>query len=107
MKNVETKELHDQMDSYFLAETLKYALFCLHVFGNSCSRAVCVSLSRYLFLLFDRGNFITRGNYVFNTEVRPSHSAWVLTLCRDTRIAWTLHFGSGRLVHIQIKRVVD
>ena len=28
------------------------------------------SLHRYLFLLFDRGNFITQGNYIFNTEVR-------------------------------------
>eukprot|EP00698_Gefionella_okellyi_P013193 TRINITY_DN3600_c0_g1_i1.p1 TRINITY_DN3600_c0_g1~~TRINITY_DN3600_c0_g1_i1.p1 ORF type:complete len:237 (-),score=47.35 TRINITY_DN3600_c0_g1_i1:2-712(-) len=45
MEDVETRELRDTMDSFFLAETLKY-----------------------LYLLFDTNNFVNTGSYVFNTE---------------------------------------
>lgn len=40
-----TKELYDHMDSYFLAETLKY-----------------------LYLLFDSDNFVRQKPYIFSTE---------------------------------------
>eukprot|EP01120_Amphizonella_sp_Union-15-10_P015708 TRINITY_DN8127_c0_g1_i1.p1 TRINITY_DN8127_c0_g1~~TRINITY_DN8127_c0_g1_i1.p1 ORF type:complete len:819 (-),score=118.60 TRINITY_DN8127_c0_g1_i1:3-2459(-) len=43
--NVETLRLEDRMDSFFLTETCKY-----------------------LYLLFDRDNFIHKGNYIFTTE---------------------------------------
>jgi len=46
--NVVKGRLGDRMDSYFLAETLKY-----------------------LYLLFDDINWIDRGNYVFTTEGHP------------------------------------
>jgi hypothetical protein len=45
---VEKKTLGDQMESFFLAETLKY-----------------------LYLLYDDDNFINTGHYVFNTEGHP------------------------------------
>lgn len=46
--DVETKRQQDAMPSYFLSEWIKY-----------------------LYLLFDDGNFINQGNYVFNTEAHP------------------------------------
>lgn len=45
IEDVETHELRDHMDSFFLAETCKY-----------------------LYLLFDENNFVNRKSYVFNTE---------------------------------------
>jgi len=45
VKNVETQELEDRMNSFFLAETCKY-----------------------LYLLFDHENFLHKGNYLFSTE---------------------------------------
>eukprot|EP01122_Echinamoeba_exundans_P005148 TRINITY_DN1531_c0_g1_i3.p1 TRINITY_DN1531_c0_g1~~TRINITY_DN1531_c0_g1_i3.p1 ORF type:complete len:653 (-),score=119.87 TRINITY_DN1531_c0_g1_i3:66-2024(-) len=48
VEDVEKKTLGDQMESFFLAETLKY-----------------------LYLLFDDDNFINTGQYVFNTEGHP------------------------------------
>ncbi|KAI8611286.1 glycoside hydrolase [Chytriomyces sp. MP71] len=48
VKNVVTLELEDKMESFFVAETLKY-----------------------LYLLFDENNQFNRGNYVFNTEAHP------------------------------------
>lgn len=45
VRDVETRELGDRMESFFLAETLKYAL-----------------------LLFDEDHWVNRGHYVFNTE---------------------------------------
>jgi hypothetical protein len=45
VKDVLTKTLYDHMDSYFLAETLKY-----------------------LYLLFDSENFARKSPYIFNTE---------------------------------------
>eukprot|EP00842_Homolaphlyctis_polyrhiza_P002908 jgi/Hompol1/3618/HPOL_003305-RA len=46
--NVQTLEKEDKMESFFLAETLKY-----------------------LYLLFDPDNEFNVGNYVFNTEAHP------------------------------------
>lgn len=46
MKDVETRALEDRMESFFLAETLKY-----------------------LYLLFDDDNFVNQSPYTFNTEV--------------------------------------
>ena len=46
VSNVETKELHDSMETFFLSETLKY-----------------------LYLLFDTENFIHQGDFTFTTEV--------------------------------------
>eukprot|EP01087_Luapelamoeba_hula_P007799 TRINITY_DN1914_c1_g1_i1.p1 TRINITY_DN1914_c1_g1~~TRINITY_DN1914_c1_g1_i1.p1 ORF type:complete len:607 (+),score=80.30 TRINITY_DN1914_c1_g1_i1:134-1954(+) len=43
--HVKQQSKEDQMDSFFLAETLKY-----------------------LYLLFDEDNFVNTGNYIFNTE---------------------------------------
>lgn len=42
---MESKKLEDRMDSFFLSETTKY-----------------------LYLLFDRDNFVHKGNYIFTTE---------------------------------------
>eukprot|EP00961_Rhodomonas_salina_P269365 3639348-Rhodomonas_salina.1 len=46
--NVQTRTLADRMDSYFLAETLKY-----------------------LYLLFDEDNWLRKEQYIFNTEGHP------------------------------------
>lgn len=48
VEDVEKKTLGDQMESFYLAETLKY-----------------------LYLLFDDDNFINQGDYIFNTEGHP------------------------------------
>ncbi|ORY15648.1 hypothetical protein BCR33DRAFT_799945 [Rhizoclosmatium globosum] len=48
VRNVKTLELEDKMESFFLAETLKY-----------------------LYLLFTPDNEYNVGNYVFNTEAHP------------------------------------
>ena len=48
IKNVSDHTLTDTMESFFLSETLKY-----------------------LYLLFDDGNFVNTGNYVFTTEAHP------------------------------------
>jgi len=48
MANVVTKELDDRMESFFLAETLKY-----------------------LYLLFTPDHPINKGNYIFTTEAHP------------------------------------
>jgi ER degradation enhancer, mannosidase alpha-like 1 len=45
VKDVQTGELEDKMESFFLAETLKY-----------------------LYLLFDEDNFVNKNPYTFNTE---------------------------------------
>eukprot|EP01114_Cavostelium_apophysatum_P013152 TRINITY_DN3122_c0_g1_i2.p1 TRINITY_DN3122_c0_g1~~TRINITY_DN3122_c0_g1_i2.p1 ORF type:complete len:632 (-),score=103.87 TRINITY_DN3122_c0_g1_i2:570-2465(-) len=45
VRDVETGELEDRMESFFLSETIKY-----------------------LYLLFDTENFVRLGNYVFSTE---------------------------------------
>lgn len=56
VSNVETKELSDSMETFFLAETLKY-----------------------LFLLFDRDNFIHKGDFTFSTEVSIAKFFVVMT----------------------------
>jgi hypothetical protein len=48
VESAETHQLRDTMDSFFLAETLKY-----------------------LYLTFDSENPINTGNYIFNTEAHP------------------------------------
>ncbi|KAI8851243.1 glycoside hydrolase [Chytridium lagenaria] len=48
VKDVRTAELEDKMESFFLAETLKY-----------------------LYLLFDASNPFNSKNYIFNTEAHP------------------------------------
>ncbi|CCI41448.1 unnamed protein product [Albugo candida] len=48
VKDVETKQLKDEMPSFFLAETCKY-----------------------LYLLFNTSSFIRNGNFVFTTEAHP------------------------------------
>jgi len=48
LKDVVTKEKYDQMESFFLAETLKY-----------------------LYLLFDDGNTVNFDKVIFNTEAHP------------------------------------
>jgi mannosidase alpha-like ER degradation enhancer 2 len=53
LKNVITKEKGDAMDSYFLAETLKY-----------------------LYLLFSPEKIIDLDKYVFNTEAHPLQNTW-------------------------------
>ncbi len=47
ISNVDTKQQSDSMETFFLAETLKY-----------------------LYLLFDRDHFLHKGDYIFTTEVR-------------------------------------
>jgi len=46
--NVQTRELQDKMESFFLGETLKY-----------------------LYLLFDEENHFNQHNYIFTTEAHP------------------------------------
>jgi len=46
--SVDEGTLINRMDSFFLAETLKY-----------------------LYLIFDKDNWLNRGNYIFNTEAHP------------------------------------
>jgi len=53
LRNVETKEKRDQMESFFLAETLKY-----------------------LYLLFAPPETIDLGQIVFNTEAHPLRRTW-------------------------------
>ena len=48
VQNVETKALMDVMPSFFLSETVKY-----------------------LYLLFDKDNFLNTGNWIFSTEAHP------------------------------------
>ncbi|TMW56240.1 hypothetical protein Poli38472_008888 [Pythium oligandrum] len=48
VKDIETKELEDNMPSFFLSETCKY-----------------------LYLLFNTTHFLRNGNYVFTTEAHP------------------------------------
>ena len=48
LKNVNTKEKDDQMESFFFAETLKYA-----------------------FLIFDDGKSLDFDKVIFNTEAHP------------------------------------
>ena len=45
MTDVETKKLEDRMDSFFLSEVCKY-----------------------LYLLFDPDNFVTKENFILTTE---------------------------------------
>lgn len=53
LKNVETKEKEDRMESFFLAETLKY-----------------------LYLLFAPPDALDLKTHVFNTEAHPIHRTW-------------------------------
>ncbi|MDP3150214.1 MAG: glycoside hydrolase family 47 protein [Ignavibacteria bacterium] len=53
LKNVETKEKSNSMESFFLAETLKY-----------------------LYLLFAPKETLDLNNVVFNTEAHPIHKTW-------------------------------
>jgi hypothetical protein len=48
LEHVSRRQLHNAMPSFFLSETLKY-----------------------LYLLFDKDNFIRKGHYVFTTEAHP------------------------------------
>ena len=53
LKSVETKEKRDAMESYFLAETLKY-----------------------LYLLFSQQKTLDLHKFVFNTEAHPLRKTW-------------------------------
>ena len=52
MAQAATHALHDEMPSFFLAETVKY-----------------------LYLIFDDDNFVNKGEYVFSTEAHPFDAA--------------------------------
>ncbi len=57
ISNVETKQHSDSMETFFLAETLKY-----------------------LYLLFDRDHFLHKGDYIFTTEVSFYHFSFIIVL---------------------------
>ena len=59
VKDVETHELEDRMESFFLSETCKY-----------------------LYLLFDDDNFIHQAYYVFNTGAWSCGMQLALTSCQ-------------------------
>ena len=74
VQNVETKTLMDSMPSYFLSETVKY-----------------------LYLLFDKDNFLNHGNWIFSTEAHPFRVTY------QTQSATFVPRNMFRLPHTQPK----
>lgn len=70
--HVTNRRTEDQMDSFFISETLKVCPLARLPRRAHSSHAVWPSLvvdaPQYLYLLFDEDNFANKGNYIFNTE---------------------------------------
>lgn len=60
LKDVETGELDNRMDSFFLAETLKYLYLV--------KRTKKLTFFKCFFQIFDGSNFVNQRNYEFTTE---------------------------------------